>query len=358
MSQIVALPAGAALAGALDSAARFCKAYATVERTSPPMGSTWQNVGNLDGRAWGLLALVVLVAAGGSCTTEAPAPRPRPVVRIATAFGPLSDRLIEEYRRLLPAYDIRSHAADTLEAIELGAADLGITTAKRAYSAYWNPTGSGPEDGNRIRGVSLLQPLSAYVLVRPGSNIWRVADLTGRVVGLGPRNSSSWTLGTLLFEAAGVQPKAVRSLNTRAAGAAALKDGSADAIFLPGYIYPDESTYSMIRDGAYLIPIEGPAVDRLRRSHPFVRATTIPRNIYPGQDRVIPTIGLDMIVVCRRDLDESVVRDLTQQLFNALPRLAGVEASLRFLDIERGPATPLPLHPGASRYFRERELSR
>jgi TRAP-type uncharacterized transport system substrate-binding protein len=26
------------------------------------------------------------------------------------------------------------------------------------------------------------------------------------------------------------------------------------------------------------------------------------------------------------------------------------------IDVELGPATPIPLHPGAARYYREREL--
>ncbi|MFA5909633.1 MAG: TAXI family TRAP transporter solute-binding subunit [Vicinamibacterales bacterium] len=279
-------------------------------------------------------------------------------MRIARAFPPLSDRLAEEYRRTLPGLDIRlEDVGDALEAIQNNTADLGITTADHAYADYWNIE-RVPESEKLVRGLSLLQPLSAYVLVRPGSRIRRVEDLAGRVVVVGPKNTTSWTLGNLVLEAVGARPRLIRSVNTRAEGAKALKDGSADAIILPGYTYPDEATQATIREGAYLIPIEGPGVDGLRRRFPFIRATAIPRNIYPGQDRVIPTVGLDMVVVCRRDLDESVVHDLTQQLFDSFPRLSGVEASLRFLDLDRAPATPLPIHPGAARYFRERELSR
>ena len=113
-----------------------------------------------------------------------------------------------------------------------------------------------------------------------------------------------------------------------------------------------------MREGAYLVPIQGAAVERLRNRIRFVRLTTIPRNVLPGQDRILPTIGIDMMVVCRDELDESVVYELTKQLFIAFPRLSGVEATLRFLNFEEAAATPIPLHPGAARYFRERELSR
>jgi TRAP transporter TAXI family solute receptor len=150
----------------------------------------------------------------------------------------------------------------------------------------------------------------------------------------------------------------VRSLSSRDAAAEGLKNGTLDAIVLPGYVYPDEVTLAVIRNGAYLVPIEGPAVERLRRESPFVRVVMIPRDIYPGQDKIIPTVGIDMLIVCRRDLDEQVVYDLTEQLFAVFPRLARIEATLRFLNLEEAPATPIPLHPGAARYYRERELSR
>ncbi len=89
-------------------------------------------------------------------------------------------------------------------------------------------------------------------------------------------------------------------INTRAAAAEGLKNRTVDAVFLPGYMYPDEVMSSAIKDGAYFVPIAGPAVDRLRETNPFVRATTIPRNVIAGQTSVIPTVGVDMVVVCAR----------------------------------------------------------
>lgn len=308
-----------------------------------------------------LLALPVCALAAG-CRPPSPAAQHRQVLRVARAFAPFSDRLAAEYRRGLPNLDIQSQpAADSdavIDAIQNGAADIGVVLASIAYSAYWDSRNQVPPSLDRMRGVSLLQPLPAYVLVRADSGIRRVADLRSRVVGVGPVNSSSWILAHLVLRAFGAEPKAINVVSTREQAATGLKDGAIDAIFLPGYTYPDEATYSLIRAGAYLIPVEGEPVERLRRDYPFVRVATIPRNIYPGQNRIIATVGIDMVVVCRRDLDESLVHDVTRQLFTTFPRLSGVEASLRFLNLQDAPATPVPLHPGAARYFRERELLR
>jgi TRAP transporter TAXI family solute receptor len=298
---------------------------------------------------------------GVGCRPGARVESERPSLQIGTAFAPFSTRLIEEYRRTLPALDIQEYraasSADVLRLIQSNTIDVGVALADDAYRAYFGPHPDSPGEP-QVRGISLLQPLPMYLLVRAGSGIHGVADLKGRVVAVGPRNTSSWTLGTLVLKAFEVDPVTVRSLSSRDAAAEGLKNGTLDAIVLPGYVYPDEVTLAVIRNGAYLVPIEGPAVERLRRESPFVRVVMIPRDIYPGQDKIIPTVGIDMLIVCRRDLDEQVVYDLTEQLFAVFPRLARIEATLRFLNLEEAPATPIPLHPGAARYYRERELSR
>ena len=77
----------------------------------------------------------------------------------------------------------------------------------------------------------------------------------------------------------------------------------------------------------------------------------IPRLTYPNQHEPVHTLGVDQLMVCRADLDEDVVYRLLDGYFATRP-------STRPPDLERAPATPIPLHPGAARYYRQRELSR
>lgn len=314
------------------------------------------------GVATAVLGTVVAGIGIFGCRTRATVDHPRPLLRVGTAFGPLSEPLTAEYQRRLPNLDIRSQrAADSdavIAGIENGTVDLGIAFAEAAYLAYWGSDNRAESPQSPLRSVSLLQPLPQYLLVAANSGIRRVADLRGRRVLVGPRGSSSGMLGPLVMQAFGVAPRSIRHVGSRAEAAEGLKNGTVDAIFLPGFVYPDEATLSAIKAGAYMIPIDGPDIDRLRRDHPFVRVAMIPRDIYPGQNSIIPTVGVDMVVLCRRDLDPAVVRELTAQLFSAYPQLSGVEATLRFLNPDEAPATPIPLHPGAARYFRERELAR
>jgi uncharacterized protein len=308
-------------------------------------------------RSWAALTAILSIAA---CRAPAPKEARPAVLRIGTAFGPLTEPLAARYRQVLSSVDVQSvpapNSTDVIAAIQKGAADLGVAFTNDTYAGYWAK--EEPGLSSQLRGVALLQPLSQYVVVRPGAGIRAVSDLDGRVVAVGPPSSSSSTLGRMLLDAFAVRPSSIKVISTRAAAAAGLEDGSIDAAFLPGFVYPDEVISPIMRKGAYLIPVEGPAVERLRDSNPFVRLTVIPRHVVPGQDRVVPSVGIDMMVVCRRDLDDALVYEVTKELFIAFPSLSGVEATLRFLNFEEAAATPIPLHPGAARYFRERELSR
>lgn len=311
-----------------------------------------------------LYAGLVLAAAVAGCGRAADPPPPaQAALRISTAFAPFSTRLTEEYRRTLPDLsitEVRSgFSSDVLSQIGSGALDLGVVLADDAYRAYFGPEPGRATPESAVRAISLLQPLPTYLLARTGSGIQTVADLRDKTVAVGPEGSSAWKLGTLVLKAFRVERVNVKAIASREAAVNGLRDGTYDAIMLPGYVYPEAFTETLLREGgAYLLPIDGPAIDQMRRESPFVRVVMIPRDIYPGQNKIVPTVGIDLMIVCRRDLDEALVYRLTRELFEVFPQLARVEATMRFLNLEEAPATPIPLHPGAARYFRERELSR
>ena len=99
-------------------------------------------------------------------------------------------------------------------------------------------------------------------------------------------------------------------------------------------------------------------MDRLRSAYPFFRSAVIPAGTYANQHESIETLSIDIVLLTRKDLDAALVRQLTAGLFQMLPRLTSELDFLQGMDPERAPATPVPLHPGATLYYRERELRR
>lgn len=133
--------------------------------------------------------------------------------------------------------------------------------------------------------------------------------------------------------------------------------GAVDAAFVSA-AYPVESVRLATHAGADLLEVSGPVVERLRATYPFLRAVLIPSETYPSLRRAVHTVGIHTVLACNVELDETLVYRLTKTFFAALPELATRVRALRRLDLARAPATPIPLHDGAARYYRERELFR
>jgi TRAP transporter TAXI family solute receptor len=137
----------------------------------------------------------------------------------------------------------------------------------------------------------------------------------------------------------------------------ALLDGDLDAMFVT-VTDPADIIAQATAAGARMLPIEGPPVKDLRREYPFLQLTLTPGGLYMGHPEPIRTIGVEKVLLCRSGLSERMVYDLTARLFQVLQRVATSLGPGRFTALEYAPATPVPLHAGAARYYRERELSR
>jgi TRAP transporter TAXI family solute receptor len=311
--------------------------------------------------------LAAVALAGAACDRPTAAARERPLVRLTTGhpgafFNPLGAALADALSQAMPDVDFQvvpsGGALENLEFLQRGTADLGLTFADIAYLAYSGRLDEQQSAFERLRGVAVLQLTAVHVLVRKGSDIHSIAQLGGRRVALGPRGSGTAVTAQVLLAAYQVPLSDLKSDYLPFLEAAnRLARGELDAIFVSAG-YPVESVASATDAGATLLDVSGPDVERLRNDYPFLRATIIPAGTYPSIHRPVHTVGIDAAIVCASTLDEDLVYRLTGSFFEALPTLAREVDALRRMDIGRAPATPVPLHSGAARFYRERELFR
>jgi TRAP transporter TAXI family solute receptor len=327
-----------------------------------------QKVAIATSMAVSLLAGAVL--AGGACRPRAATPVRQPL-RLMLYGGnrSFSERLTQEFARTMPDLDVQlldsgGFSVGVIEALERGDADLGFALADAAYFSSYRASGQEPAISSRIRGISLLQIAALHLIVRHGLDVRRIADLSGRAVRVGPQtvgatsSADTMVIAELLLKAFGLNLQSLHIQPSTVADAAKrLATGQLDAMFVNA-AYPLPGVSEAIRAGAYLLQIEGPAVDELVARYPFLHVVNIPSGTYDGQTKAYRTIGVNVVFLCRSDLDGDLVYRLTQQFFTALPRLAVAEPSLQTMDIDEAPSTPVPLHEGAARYYREQELFR
>jgi uncharacterized protein len=289
----------------------------------------------------------------------------RPVIRflIASAGGFDQRNFVEEYARGLPGIEmmVTSDPPGTgLEALQRGAVDLMINASPLAYMAYSGQLERTSERYDRLRAIANLGVVPLHLVVREDPKIHSIGGLRGRRVSVGAPGGEIHRLAVAVLEAFGLREGSYERYHplSYADAAEGLVQGRVDAMFILGG-YPGPAVRRAIESGSgRLLPIDGKPVERLRLNSGFLHPTLIPAGVYPGHPEATRTIGVQHVLVCRRDLDEAVVYELTKQLFVALPRLGSVMSTVRSINVDLASATSIPLHEGAARYYRERELSR
>jgi len=280
---------------------------------------------------------------------------------VGSGYYTLAQAMADGYAKSHPTADVEvvegGGSVSTVEAIQSGQADIGFTLADVAYLAFAGRLGDRPTRFDRIRGLSVLQLTPLHLVVRNDSPIRAVPDLKRRSVAVGPPGSGTPFTVALVLGAFGVRPSEVQTVAVPfKEGASLLRNGTVEAMFLNA-TDPAEGVRDAIDAGAHLVSVEGAPVAALRREYPFFRLARIPAATYANQPESVHTIGTDALLVCRDDLEELTAYELTKQFFDTLSALPASE-SLRLMNLDSAPATPIPLHEGAARYFRERELFR
>jgi TRAP transporter TAXI family solute receptor len=316
-------------------------------------------------RAWPLLAaLLCLIGPHVDSQGHAGKPGDRPVVRFLIGSRGAFNReeFIKEYARALPNIDLvpveSTRGPGRLIELQSGEADIVINASQAAYLAFSGQLRTASERFDRLRAITTLGVVPLHLVARANSGIKSVVDLRGRSVSLGIPDGEAYRASVAILEAFGVDPESLsnRSLPSEAA-AGEMRAGRIEALFVVSG-YPAEAVRESLADGGYLVPIDGPAADRIRVRAGFLYPALVPAGTYPGQKTSVRTLGTQNLLVTHRNVDEQVVYELTKQFFVALPKLSALDSTLRHLDVDRASATSIPLHDGAARYYRERELFR
>lgn len=310
------------------------------------------------------LALWALFLVGSAaCETSAPPPPQKSLV-LGTVFSGGSWDLVgralaKEYSERLPNVIVEPKTVEDLwlqtDLVQSGESDLAIEDVETAYVAYSTGTKGDPVPHRDLRAISVLFSTAVQIVARSDSGIASIADLRGRRVGAGVKDGATERAARLILESHDVRVSAL-DLVVQPGTSDAFRRGELDATFIyapfQNPLIAEMSGDQRVR----LIPIERRTLGAIQERHHFLKSTIIPGGTYANQESDVLTVGMDVLLICRRQLEESLVYDLARVLFEAVPELRQAHASAGGIDPERGPTAAIPLHPGAARYYREREI--
>lgn len=232
-----------------------------------------------------------------------------------------------------------------------GKTNISGTLADVAYLAYAGQLEEMTEPFEQLRGMAVTGLNTMHLLVGRDTPVQTIRDLKRLRVSLGAPGSSTAHITQRMLQDLGIataQRRAERIPNAELVSR--LTKGEIDAAF-SGFSVGSATVIAAMQQGARLVPIDDPAIEEMRTRYPYLKRTLIPRGTYPNQPEPIRTLGVDTLLVCRAELDDATVYAVLDAYFATQPATTPP-------NLERAPATPIPLHPGAARYYRQRELSR
>jgi TRAP transporter TAXI family solute receptor len=229
--------------------------------------------------------------------------------------------------------------------------------------AYWAYTGTGIYEGKPkvegLRAIANLYPESFHLVARKGSGIKGVADLKGKRVSLDEPGSGTLVDARLILAAFGMSEKDLKAEYLKPQQSAdKLKDGAIDA-FISVTGYPQGAIAELAAtSGIELIPIEGPAVDKLLAQYSFFAKDAIPDNAYKGVAGV-KTVSVNAQWLTSTKQSEALVYGIVQALWNANTRklLDAGHAKGKEIKVETAlTGIGIPLHPGAEKFYKEKGM--
>ncbi len=239
--------------------------------------------------------------------------------------------------------------------IEDGTLDIAITQGPMAYAAVTN---SAPYEKFHKNVSAMFSGLSKgifHVVTLEGTGIKKMEDLKGKRVVMGPAGGGAINMATDIWAEYGFSIDDVNATYiSYADGMSALTDGKCDAVVVQS-AYPASAIteLTVTRKDVVILEIEEEMRKKILEDYPFYSETVIPKDVY-GTAEDIPVIHLSNMVVCRSDLPEGLVYDLTKVLMENVEKIQQSNPAAKELSIETAAQNvPIPMHPGAERYFRE-----
>lgn len=254
-------------------------------------------------------------------------------------------------------------SGENVRLIREGEAQFGIM---QGLYGYYAASGTGPleEVGpqENLRSVTMLwQNVEHFVVssdVAGDGTIGAMADLKGEAMALGSQNSGTIGSNRTILAGFGVDIDTDYELVYGGYGpsAEALQNGQVKGIGTPAGVPVGAVSQLMAAagDSVTLLSFTDEQIAQADGDRGLWTAYTIPAGTYPGQDADVQTIAQPNFLATSADIPEENVYLITKTIYENLPFLQAIHPATKAMAIEKAIAgLPLPLHPGAARYYEE-----
>ena len=277
-------------------------------------------------------------------------------------YYPLGVALTQIYGKAVP------NAKATVQATKASVENLNLLQAGRGEIAFTlgdslSDAWKGDEEAGfrsplkKLRGVAGIYPNYVQIVATADSGIGSLADLKGKRISVGAPKSGTELNARAILKAAGLSYKDFAKVEYLPFGESVelMKNRQLDVTLQSAGL-----GVASIRDLAtavkiVVVPIPADVVAKVGDS--AYQPSTIPARTYEGQNGDVPTVAITNFLVTHEGVPADLVYVMTKSLFENLDQMTAAHAAAKAIRRENAlKGMPLPLHPGAERYYREAGL--
>jgi uncharacterized protein len=274
-------------------------------------------------------------------------------------YYPLGVALSQIYSKSLPdaksSVQATKASAENLNLLQAGRGEIAFTLGDALSDAWKGNEEAGFKTPlKKLRGVAGIYSNYIQIVASADSGIKTLADLKGKRVAVGAPKSGTEINARAILRGAGMSYKDLGKVEYLPFGESVelMKNRQLDATLISAGL-----GVSAIRDLAtavkiVIVPVPADVIAKI--GDPAYLAGTIPGNTYEGQPQAVPTVAIENFLVTHEGVPTETVYKMTKAMYEHLDQLVAAHAAAKAIKREDGPKNmPIPLHPGAEKYYRE-----
>jgi len=237
----------------------------------------------------------------------------------AGVYYPIGEALGMILKQRYPEVNLKViETAGSIENIQLlkdGKVDMALVQNDIAFYASEGEAMFNGQKVTNVSGIATLFPEVVQIVVRKETGIKSLADLAGRKISVGSRDSGTYYNAQQILTAAGVWEQVNHQYFPAGESMQQLQDGRLDGfIFTSGL--PNPAIVELAKKVEItLIPVDPELVQKLVSSYSFYYPSSIAPNQYPAQREEIPAVEINAILISGPSLIENDQYLITKNLF-------------------------------------------
>ena len=274
-------------------------------------------------------------------------------------YYPLGVALSQIYGKAIPnvksTAQVTKASAENLNLLQAGRGELAFTLGDALSDAWKGDEEAGFKTPlKKLRGLSATYNNYIQIVASADSGIKTLADLKGKRVSVGAAKSGTELNARAIFKAAGLSYKDLSKVEYLPFGESVelIKNRQLDATLQSAGL-----GVASIRDLATsvkIVVVAIPADVVAKVGDPAYQPAVIPANTYEGQTPDVATAAIPNFLVTQADVSNDLAYQMAKALYENLDTLYAAHNAAKAIKRENAvKGMPVPLHPGAERYYKE-----